>query len=252
MAIKMHLFPLRLLEKKKTSSLAERIGSILAFSLFVLHSACLAPPNVITDESLLEIPNENEERVVPLEPDDDLTHIINPLKSTCYDWRGSIIPCDYKRPYAELLIDKPIPEPRFMDNKNGTVTDNLTGLIWLKNTRCFGMIDWAGAKRAAKSMKDGDCGPGPALILSDGSSAGDWRLPTMRELCTLIDYSKRNPALPDGHMFSDFPSGYYWSATTLDNNPGVAWIVYFESGTTCYEDINNQAGHIWPVRGPKE
>ncbi len=137
-----------------------------------------------------------------------------------------------------------------MDNKNGTVTDNLTGLIWLKNTRCFGMMDWKDAQLAAKSLKDGDCGPDPALMLSDGSSAGDWRLPAMSELCTLIDYSKRNPALPDGHMFSDFPSGYFWSATTLDHNPGVAWIVYFESGTTCYDDIKYHAGHIWPVRGP--
>jgi hypothetical protein len=89
-------------------------------------------------------------------------------------------------------------------------------------------------------------------MLSDGSSAGDWRLPTMSELCTLIDYRKRNPALPAGHMFSDFPPGYFWSTTTLDNNPGMAWIVYFESGTTCYEGVNNHAGHIWPVRRPKK
>ena len=30
------------------------------------------------------------------------------------------------------------PNPRFTDNGNGTVTDNLTGLIWLKNANCFG------------------------------------------------------------------------------------------------------------------
>ena len=30
------------------------------------------------------------------------------------------------------------PNPRFTDNSNGTVTDNLTGLIWLKNANCFG------------------------------------------------------------------------------------------------------------------
>jgi hypothetical protein len=38
----------------------------------------------------------------------------------------------------------------------------------------------------------------------------------------LIDYSRRNPALPNGHKFSDFPSGYYWSATALDYHLGLA------------------------------
>jgi hypothetical protein len=67
------------------------------------------------------------------------------------------------------------------------VTDNLAGLIWLKNAKCFGYIDWEGARLAAKHLKNGDCGPDPALILSDGSSAVHWRLPTMGELCTLIE-----------------------------------------------------------------
>jgi hypothetical protein len=225
MVIKMHLFSLRSSKKKKTSSISERIGSTLIFSLFVLHFLYLSSPNAI----------EN-----------------NPFKSTCYDWRGNIIPCDFKRQYAELLFDKPIPDPRFNDNKDGTVTDNLTGLIWLKNTNCLGMMDWKDAILAAQNLKDGDCGPDPALTLSDGSSAGEWRLPTMHELCLLIDYSKRNPALPDSYIFPDFPSGYYWSATTLDHHSGMAWIVYFESGTTCYEDVTNQAGHILPVRKPLE
>ncbi len=235
----MHLFSLRSSKKKRTSSIIERIGSSLIFSLFLLHPLHLPSSNAI----------ENNPISVH---DDELADIVNPYKSTCYDWRGSTIPCDFKRQYAELLFDKPIPDPRFKDNKDGTVTDNLTGLIWLKNTKCFKMMDWESAIVVSKSLKDGDCGPDSALILSDGSSAGDWRLPSMNELCILIDYSRRNPALPNGHMFSDFPTGYYWSATPLDSHPGMAWIVYMESGTTCYDDIKNHAGHIWPVRGPKE
>jgi hypothetical protein len=239
-------------KKENSASLAERIRSNSIFLFFLLQCLFLSSPDAVANDSHPGPSHKNEEHGILVEPDDDLIHIINPLKSTCYDWRGSIVPCIYKRPYAELLIEKSTPEKRFLDNKNGTVTDNLTGLVWLKNTGCFGMMDWKDAQLAAKSLKDGDCGPDPALMLSDGSSAGDWRLPSMSELCTLIDFSKRNPALPDGHMFSDFPSGYFWSATTLDNNPGMAWIVYFESGTTCYDDIKYHAGHIWPVRGPME
>lgn len=184
--------------------------------------------------------------------DSVLAGIVNPLNSNCYDWKGDNIPCDFKRQYAELILDKPSVDPRFIDNRDGTVTDCLTGLVWLKNTNCFGMMNREDALLAAKTLKDGDCGPDPPLTLSDGSSAGDWRLPTMRELCTLIDFSRRNPALPGCHMFSPVPSGYHWSATTLDYNSGMAWIVYFESGTTCYEDVTKRAGHLLPVRRPLE
>ena len=183
-----------------------------------------------------------------LQNDEVLAGIVNPLDSTCYDWRGKIIPCDFTKRYAEVLYDKPIPVYRFIDNKDGTVTDSMTNLIWLKNPNCFGMLDWKSAVQAAKGLKEGKCGPDPTFVLSDGSSAGDWRLPTMKELCTLIDFSRRDPALPKGHLFLDVPTGYHWSATTLDYYSGMAWIVYIESGTTCYEDVKNRAGYIWPVR----
>ena len=211
------------------------IVSMIVFSLFCLLT------HAGENKRLAESPGR-----------DELTHIVNPFDSTCYDWRDTAIPCDFKRPYAELLLEKSIPTPRFIDNQDGTVTDRLTRLIWFKNPNCFGMKDWVSAIQTAKNLEEGDCGPNPAVVLSDGSSAGDWRLPTMKELCTLIDFKRRGPALPKGHLFLDIPSGYHWSATTLDSHSGMAWIVYFESGTACYEDIKNRAGHIWPVRGPME
>ena len=183
--------------------------------------------------------------------EDGFAAIVNPYNSTCYDWRGDIVPCDFKRQYAELLLNKPIPTSRFIDNKDGTVTDSLTKLTWLKNTNCFGMMNWECAMQAVKNLKDGDCGPDPTLILSDSSSAGDWRLPSIEELCALIDFSRRDPALPTGHMFLNIPSGYHWSATTLDSYSEIAWIVYIESGTTCYEGVYNRAGHVLPVRSLK-
>lgn len=183
--------------------------------------------------------------------DDELAGIVNPHDSTCYDWRGDVVPCEFKQPYAELLLNQPIPIYRFTDNDDGTFTDNLTGLIWLKNANCFGMMSWDDAILAVKSLKSGGCGMNPTLLLSDRSSTGDWRLPAMDELCTLIDYSKRDPALSDGHLFLNIPKGYHWSATTLDSYSEMAWIVYIESGTTCYESVHNRAGHVLPVRSLK-
>jgi hypothetical protein len=64
---------------------------------------------------------------------------------------------------------------RFVDCGNGTVTDTMTGLIWLKRADCFPESNWKAALSAAATLKSGDCG------LTDGSSAGDWRLPTREE-----------------------------------------------------------------------
>ena len=237
----MNTFLCRSSRRKNRSVAIEYMVVHLISLVFVCSCAHLQPFNTNKD-----IPPQASQN------DDELAAIVNPFNSTCYDWTDNIVPCDYKRQYAALMFDKSIPDSRFTDNRDGTVTDNLTKLVWLKNTNCFGIQDWQSAVLAVKSLKEGDCGPNPDLVLSDGSSAGDWRLPTMQELCTLIDFSKRDPALPNGHMFSDAPPGYHWSATTLDYHSELAWIVYIESGTTCYENIKNRSGYILPVRSLKE
>ena len=237
----MGILPNRSSQNTNSSISINNIVSILILLLFVFYCLRLQP----------SYGNEDNPKSVSRN-DDAVQDIVNPFDSDCYDWRGKNIPCYFKRPYAELLLNKYNPDPRFTDNKDGTVTDKLTKLVWLKNTNCFGMLDWHRAILVVKSLEEGACGPDPDLILSDGSSVGDWRLPTMVELCTLIDFRRRDPALPNGHMFSDAPSGYHWSATTIDYHPELAWIVYFESGTTCYENVKNRAGYIWPVRMLKE
>ena len=237
----MSILPDRSSQNKNSSIKINCIVSFLILLLFVFYCLCLQPSYAKEDN-----PQSMYKK------DDAVQGIVNPFDSDCYDWRGKNIPCDFDRPYAELLFYKYNPDSRFTDNKDGTVTDNLTKLVWLKNMDCFGMRDWQSAILSAQGLEEGDCGPTPDLILSDGSSASDWRLPTMKELCTLIDFSRRNPALPNGHMFSNAPPGYHWSSTRLDYHPEMAWIVYFESGTTCYENVKNRAGYIWPVRMLKE
>ncbi len=97
--------------------------------------------------------------------------------------------------YWQQALGVEWPNPRFTDNGDGTVTDNLTALIWLKNTNCFGVRTWNNALSDCNGLENGECG------LTDGSSAGDWRLPNRFELESLLDIGNYNPALPSGLPF---------------------------------------------------
>ena len=134
------------------------------------------------------------------------------------------------------------PNPRFSDNGNGTVTDNLTGLLWLKNANCFGTKTWTAALTAANTLNSGECG------LSDGSIEGDWRLPNVRELQSLVDYGHTSPALPSGHPFTNVQSSTYWSSTTVAFNTSYAWNVILGNGTVGYTGKPG-TNYVWPVRG---
>jgi hypothetical protein len=140
---------------------------------------------------------------------------------------------------------------RFTDNGDGTVRDNLTGLIWLKDASCSelagtdaaGQGSWTTALSAANSLASGTCG------LSDGSSAGDWRLPNVNELHSLIDLSQSFPALPAGHPFTGVQLFYYFSSTTYAPGPLAVWSVYLNSSGNVDNILKTFASYIWPVRG---
>lgn len=153
--------------------------------------------------------------------------------------------------YLEKGVNWPI--PRFTDNSDGTITDNLTGLIWLKNANCFGMRDWDSALSDCNGLATGSCG------LTDGSGPGDWRLPNVKELSSLIHYGVNNPTLPntsgagrwaEDDPFSDVQSDYYWTSTTQWNLAGLEWYVDFSVGNIYWDD-KSVSNYVWPVRGPQ-
>ncbi len=144
------------------------------------------------------------------------------------------------------------PIPRFTDNGDGTVTDNLTGLIWLKNANCFGSKKWADALTACNKLASGSCG------LSDGSVAGDWRLPNVLELLSLIHYGFWGPPLPntlgdgqwtEGDPFSSVQVDAYWTSNN-DNSPyAYKFVVYLDVGVNVSGWYFNDDACVWAVRG---
>ncbi len=134
------------------------------------------------------------------------------------------------------------PTQRFTDNGNGTITDRFTGLIWMKNANVFGQRTWDQAMDDANNLASGPGG------LTDVSQAGDWRLPNLKELQSLADYGKIQPALPAGHPFSGVLSTYYWTSTTHGLYTDAAWTVAFGDGYI-YTDYKTASYYVWCVKG---
>jgi hypothetical protein len=135
----------------------------------------------------------------------------------------------------------PVPSPRFTDNGDGTVTDNLTGLIWLKNANCFEGRTWLDALSDANGLHSGECG------LTDGSERGFWRLPNLNELTSLLDLGTFSPALAAGHPFMNVASTY-WASTTFAINTFSAWFVNFTDGGVGSND-KTSSNFVTAVRG---
>jgi hypothetical protein len=144
------------------------------------------------------------------------------------------------------------PNPRFADNGDGTVTDNLTGLIWLKNANCFGLRTWNDALSDCSGLNSGESG------LTDGSETGDWRLPNRNELSSLLNSDFYGPAVPntagtgqcaDGDPFTNLLSGdLYWSSSTFPLSTNQAYYVD-TFASMVYVRLKSESHLVWPVRG---
>ena len=139
---------------------------------------------------------------------------------------------------------------RFTASGDGTVTDAVTGLVWLKDAGCLPPATWSAAITEVAGLASGACG------LSDGSKAGDWRLPNLNELESLVDVSASHPALTPGHPFVNVSTGIYWSSTSYFGgqigSPN-AWAIRMDDGRYINDGILNSktaaSNAVWAVRG---
>jgi hypothetical protein len=145
---------------------------------------------------------------------------------------------------------------RYVDCGNGTVHDTVTNLIWLKNANCFGQLDYAAAINAAAGLEDGECG------LTDGSSPGDWRLPTEAEWQATFKSGCTNPPLANTPG-----TGCYGAGLGRGVFHGIQLALYMSSlASESWPDTVRRAGlttggmldaqkslssYVWPVRAGK-
>jgi hypothetical protein len=124
----------------------------------------------------------------------------------------------------------------FVNNGNGTVTDNKTGLVW---------------QQGEPGSKTWDS----ALSYCEGLSLGnktDWRLPNIKELESITDDSRYSLAIDTSFFPNAYASGY-WSSTTYAYNPAFypygAWDVNFYGGSVVYGSKDYDSLYVRCVRG---
>jgi hypothetical protein len=155
---------------------------------------------------------------------------------------------------------------RFVDNGDGTVTDNQTGLMWEKKTGASGLHDVNGTYTWSTGSPyynpDGTAFFTFLVALDGVSSDGrtitgcfanhcDWRLPTIVELQGIVDGSATgcgsgSPCIDP--VFGPTQAYFYWSATNGAGSPNLAWGVDFDGGYVIYGNKSYRF-HVRAVRG---
>ena len=154
----------------------------------------------------------------------------------------------------------------FTDNGDGTITDNLTGLMWEKKSDDGSIHDkdntytW-GLTSSPYTMNGTMVTTFLAALNGGGGFAGhtDWRIPNSNELESIVNLQNVNPAVDSAFntscaasctvtACSCTQSDYYWSSTTYQADPTDAWFVYFSDGSVD-DGSKSNSRYVRAVRG---
>lgn len=144
----------------------------------------------------------------------------------CYDPAGNAIACP--APGAALAQDgsyaPALTQPSYTVlnyvGVSSVTLDNVSGLMWITNPRADaamgGLYTWTAAVAACEA--------------EDYAGFQDWRLPNVRELMSIADYSKDTGPAINAAAFPGARTSTYWSSTTYMQNATLAWRVNFLDG----------------------
>tara|TARA_B100000686_G_C16727799_1_gene938815 strand:- start:279 stop:917 length:639 start_codon:yes stop_codon:yes gene_type:complete len=146
-----------------------------------------------------------------------------------------------------------LPEPKFVDNGDGTITDTVNKLLWAKS----------GVKEKRVNFKDAKKHAASATI---GEISG-WRLPTLPELATLLGNQRvLNASGKKAWVKSEFDDGrgqHYWTTTKCtevsyiedryqkkicQEGESAVWLIHFNVGAIFWQFLNKPLFHIWLVK----
>lgn len=157
-------------------------------------------------------------------------------QTICYNTAGSVITCAGTGHDGELQKGA---ARSFTDNGDGTVTDNLTGLMWEKQSDDGTIHD----KDNTYTWDNTFASKVATLNSTVFAGHNDWRVPNVVELLSLVSYGTLNPSTFGAFNTSCAASctvltcsctrsDYTWSSSTNQFNSTFAWYVNFNSGYT--------------------
>lgn len=108
------------------------------------------------------------------------------------------------------------------------VQDQWTGLVWPINANLADFpLTWKESFEFVKEMNH-----------SKRFDRSDWKMPTRKELFSLISHQQINPSLPKKHPFNNFFNGYYWTGTECARLPNQAWYIHM-GGARVYRGMKH-------------
>jgi len=137
------------------------------------------------------------------------------------------------------LFGNPDSATRFVDNGDGTVTDNVTGLMWVKDAATAPGAPFNAVSTWSAAIDD-------CLALNYAGHT-DWRLPNVSEVLSIVDYSL-SPIGPPAPLVIEVTA---WTSTTKSNVITHAWSIALGSGSSsyCYDKTIADISSAYPVRG---
>lgn len=134
-------------------------------------------------------------------------------KTICLPDKQGAISSKYNKQHVYAVRGPSFTTGHFKDNGNQTVTDQYTGLMW-QSTEILPQ-KWENALAYCEKLQLG--------------GFNDWRLPTLKELMTLVNEEHTAPSI-DTSFFPAARTAAYWTGTTFSGHPGFAWYIRFDNG----------------------